>query len=438
MGCFRRVPAPRSDGAGRRRHRRSCGRAAPKLGRHGSVRSSAGGRCAACRSIARGMGARCLPTLQPRAPTPCAMHRALRAGVPAERHGDHPAHELLLAARLACALAPEYRDDQSGADDNRRHAVDEHGHRRLGEGLAVPIPPPGPPRRQRGTAPQHAAAIEVAAGAARDSAARVRNDASPGNLHTEGAVEDDGASLAMSLAHGKILKPRHEPPRVHLRGAFIQDPFKSRTSDCVQRCGERFGADMTPDPRRAFMQFTKVLVTKVLGSPPLARCWRSQLRPSAPMRCRSAIPPPPPPPPPAPPRRFRRTPDWRPRKCIGGIVTITGGIAGTIIIATTITVTGTAGNCDSLAQRSHRARFIAGLFLVFAAALKLARLLRVFDGLDQREESVMKSLIGAAFVAGARSWLPGQPRSVTRRRGATGEGAERRHIRRHRFQRAPL
>jgi hypothetical protein len=33
--------------------------------------------------------------------------------------------------------------------------------------------------------------------------------------------------------------------------------------------------------------------------------------------------------------------------------------------------------------------------------LKLARLLRVFDGLDQRQESVMKSLIGAAFVAGA-------------------------------------
>jgi hypothetical protein len=33
--------------------------------------------------------------------------------------------------------------------------------------------------------------------------------------------------------------------------------------------------------------------------------------------------------------------------------------------------------------------------------LKLARLLRVFDGLDQREESVMKSLIGAVLVASA-------------------------------------
>jgi hypothetical protein len=33
--------------------------------------------------------------------------------------------------------------------------------------------------------------------------------------------------------------------------------------------------------------------------------------------------------------------------------------------------------------------------------LKLARLLHVFGGLDQREESVMKSLIGAAFIASA-------------------------------------
>jgi hypothetical protein len=37
----------------------------------------------------------------------------------------------------------------------------------------------------------------------------------------------------------------------------------------------------------------------------------------------------------------------------------------------------------------------------FGWALKLAGLLRVFDGRDQREESVMKSLIGAAFVASA-------------------------------------
>jgi hypothetical protein len=53
---------------------------------------------------------------------------------------------------------------------------------------------------------------------------------------------------------------------VHLRGAVIQDSFKSRTSDCVQRCGERFGADVDTDPRRAFMQFTKVLGLAAVGA----------------------------------------------------------------------------------------------------------------------------------------------------------------------------
>jgi len=108
------------------------------------------------------------------------------------------------------------------------------------------------------------------------------------------------------------------------------------------------------------------------------------------MRCRSAIP--------APPRRFRRTPGWRPRKCIGGIITIIGGTAGTIIIA--IIVTGIAGKRGSLAQISHRPASLRACFR-FGCALKLARLLRVFNGLDQREESVMKSLIGAALVASA-------------------------------------
>jgi hypothetical protein len=49
---------------------------------------------------AAGMGARRLPALQPRPQRRARLHRALRAGVPAERHGDHPAHELPLAARL--------------------------------------------------------------------------------------------------------------------------------------------------------------------------------------------------------------------------------------------------------------------------------------------------------------------------------------------------
>jgi hypothetical protein len=131
-----------------------------------------------------------------------------------------------------------------------------------------------------------------------------------------------------------------------------------------------------------------------LGSPPSARCSHSQRQPSAPTRFRSAIP--------APPRRFRKTPGWRQRKCIGGttIITITVGIAGTIIIATIITVTGAIGKSDNSALISHRPASLRACFR-FSCALKLARLLRVSDGLDQREESVMKSLIGAAVIAGA-------------------------------------
>src|SRR6185503_8090189 len=113
----------------------------------------------------------------------------------AERHGHHPAHELPLAARLGpfpfrwnrnraldfdltrfldansspatdqvrgpaslendlpCALAPAYRADQSGADDDRRYAIDENGHHRLGEGACRPDAPAGPLRCQRGIAP---------------------------------------------------------------------------------------------------------------------------------------------------------------------------------------------------------------------------------------------------------------------------------------------
>ncbi len=113
------------------------------------------------------------------------------------------------------------------------------------------------------------------------------------------------------------------------------------------------------------MQFTKVMGLAAVGA-----CWRSQRRPSAPTRCRSAIP--------APPQRFRRTPNWRRRKCIGGITTITVGIASTIIIATTIIVTGVAGKCGSLAQRSagplHR-----GPVSIQGVPLKRARLLPVIS-----------------------------------------------------------
>jgi len=89
------------------------------------------------------------------------------------------------------------------------------------------------------------------------------------------------------------------------------------------------------------------------------------------MRCRSAIP--------APPRRFRRTPGWRPRKCIGGIITIIGGTAG-IIITVTTTVTGTAGEGGLIEinrPTSSRAYFHFDLICADIAAFKPARLLRV-------------------------------------------------------------
>jgi hypothetical protein len=79
----------------------------------------------------------------------------------------------------------------------------------------------------------------------------------------------------------------------------------------------------------------------------------------------------------------------------------------------------------------------------FGCALKLARLLRVFDGLDQREESVMKSLIGAAFIAsalavagsGAIDNAAAAPQAKTQRAGtsdATDFSAHRYHRRHYR------
>ena len=90
------------------------------------------------------------------------------------------------------------------------------------------------------------------------------------------------------------------------------------------------------------------------------------------MRCRSAIP--------APPRRFRTTPNWIRRKCIGGIIAITVGIAGTTIIATTIIVTGIAGEGGLIeinGLASPRAYFHFGFIRADIAAIKGARMLRV-------------------------------------------------------------
>ena len=67
---------------------------------HGCVRAAAAAAAARADLSAGGVGARRLSALQPRPQRRARLHRDLRAGVPAERHGDHPAHELLLAARL--------------------------------------------------------------------------------------------------------------------------------------------------------------------------------------------------------------------------------------------------------------------------------------------------------------------------------------------------
>jgi hypothetical protein len=53
---------------------------------------------------------------------------------------------------------------------------------------------------------------------------------------------------------------------VHVRGTFIQDAFNSHAADCMQRRGELFGADVTQDRRRDFMQFTKVLGLAAVGA----------------------------------------------------------------------------------------------------------------------------------------------------------------------------
>jgi hypothetical protein len=95
------------------------------------------------------------------------------------------------------------------------------------------MPPPGPCDASAALL-HNAAAIEVAAGTARDIAARVRNDVME-NLHTEGAVEDTASAYARFGAR-ENLKAASPAACVHLRGAFIQDPFKSRTSDCMRRC----------------------------------------------------------------------------------------------------------------------------------------------------------------------------------------------------------
>ena len=105
IGCFCRIFAAADTSRRRRRRRRGCGsrrHASQPLSR--MCPRSAGDGCAACRSIGRSMGTRRLSALQSRPQRGARLHRDLCAGIPAERHGDHPAHELLLAARLVLCL----------------------------------------------------------------------------------------------------------------------------------------------------------------------------------------------------------------------------------------------------------------------------------------------------------------------------------------------
>ena len=155
------------------------------------------------------------------------------------------------------------------------------------------------------------------------------------------------------------------------------------------------------------------------------------------MRYRSAIP--------APPRRFKRIPSWRRRKCTGetiAIITITTtiivGTAGIITtIAIIITATGTGGKCDSLTAISS-GPVSSRACLHSVAAMKSGEIAaRYLNHLDLEQEFVMKSMIGAAFVAGALVvGLPGSDQSG--RGSAAGEDTNRRHIRCDRFQRAAL
>jgi hypothetical protein len=204
------------------------------------------------------------------------------------------------------------------------------------------MPPPGPCDASAALLHSAATAIEVATGIVRDIGARVRNDVM--EISIQKALSKIRRQSTPGLARGKIssggaCRLRSSSWRIH--------------SGPIQVAGVRLRAALRRAIRRRRGHPTQgehsCSSRKFWDSPPLVRCWRSQLQPSAPMRCRSAIP--------APPRRFRKMPGWRQRKCIGGITAITVGTIATIIIAT-----GTAGERDSLAQMSHRPASLRACF----------------------------------------------------------------------------
>jgi hypothetical protein len=131
-------------------------------------------------------------------------------------------------------------------------------------GLAVPIPLPGPCDASAALLHAAAAAIKVIGGAVRDIGVRVRNEVMKISLQT--ALSKIRRQSTPGLARGKILKPR----RVPFAFIFVAHSFRTHSSRwpqiAWQRCGERFGADVTPDPRRAFMQFTKIMGLAAVGA----------------------------------------------------------------------------------------------------------------------------------------------------------------------------
>jgi len=103
------------------------------------------------------------------------LQRNLRAGIPAERHGDRASHELLLAPRLVWPLLGA---DQPGADHQRRRSIDDNSHRQLGKRQRCPDrSPPGPCDAKAAVAHSKPAAVDVVAKAKRDIAWLMRDDA---------------------------------------------------------------------------------------------------------------------------------------------------------------------------------------------------------------------------------------------------------------------
>ena len=199
------------------------------------------------------------------------------------------------------------------------------------------MPPPGPCEASAALL-HNRAAIEVTAGAARDIAVRVRNDVM--EISIQKALSKIRFQSTPGLAHWKIL--------IGVAGCLRSSSWRTHSGP-IQVAGPRLPSALRRAIRRRRGHPTQgehsCISRKLWGSPPLARCSRSQLQPSAPMRCRSAIP--------APPRRSSRMSSRRLPKCIGGATIV--GTAGTIAGI------GAAGN-RGVARMRSTGPFNAGLF----------------------------------------------------------------------------